>query len=126
MSESTVGPLVSEEELKALNRENFFFKVTVELGPAFCESISKRDISKQQLLDLLEKHGESWKGFVGPMLKHFAEHYRINIQSKSDADSMAKTTLTSVYYGCGSCIADGVQGSLCYWDDGSVHCDKVC
>jgi hypothetical protein len=111
--------LATEEELASLDKNNFFIKFKLELGPAFSE---RRDLTNGQLLDLLREHSAHWKGFVGPLLQHFAEHIEFNGR-QSDA---ARLHMNSTYYGCGSCCADNVQGSLCTSDDGTTTCDKVC
>jgi hypothetical protein len=55
------------------------------------------------------------------MLGHFAEH----LEAQGDLGDSANLHLSSVYYGCGSCVADGVEDSLCE-NNGVTTCDKVC
>lgn len=114
---------MNENELKSVDRDDFFIKITVELGPKFHDGQSH---SQSQLLERLKLESGNYTGFVGPMFAHFAEHIEASGENGADLSEQAPTTLTSVYYGCGSCYTDGRPGSLCYWNDGSVHCDAVC
>jgi hypothetical protein len=114
-----VSRLATKEELASLDKNDFFIKVKVEFGPAFTK---QKGLTKRQMIELLRKNSEHWKGFIGPMLAHFAEHLEFN----GHLDEPARLHMLGSYGGCGSCYADGVEGSLCTDDDGKTTCDKVC
>lgn len=112
-----VNRLATKDELAAANEDNFFIKMTIEFGPKF----SKKSMTNGEFLALLRKHSKHWKGFIGPMLAHLAEH----IELSGAPEDAAEHILSSVYYGCGSCYTDGQEGSLCTVN-GVTTCDAVC
>lgn len=111
--------LATKQELASLDKKAFFIKVEVDFGPAFSNDA---DLTNGQMIELLRQYAAHWKGFIGPMMQHFAEH----LEFHGHLDDPAHLHMLGTYAGCDSCDADGVPGSLCTDDSGKTTCDKVC
>lgn len=107
-----IGTAMSEEESRAIDRENFFVKIRLEFGPAFSP---QKSLTLGELCRLLDKHAEHYKeSFMGDLLKFFAEHHRAIAEQQGEKEEAVESVIQLDFGGCHTCGSDGEhRGWVC-------------
>lgn len=103
----------------ALDPNDFFIKMSITLGPKLLGGVDPKDASRlRELLkkEVREHHDKGGGGLAYQVLGHILEHMEAGA-------SFSGPTISNVYYGCGSCVNNGRDASLCIQDGGGSYCD---